>query len=153
MEQKWRWRFDDDGEEEEGDWSGSESSSGGDSETKTKADGLTGREAEITELIKYQEDKRVAMDAIWGDEECEDEDMMALAWNTKEGRKAVAKFAATKRTIAKGGKGEPIDATNKGFTLLQKMGWKEGEGLGKDGGGRKEPIQNVKLRGRGGLGH
>uniref|UniRef100_A0A8C3IL97 G patch domain-containing protein 11 n=1 Tax=Chrysemys picta bellii TaxID=8478 RepID=A0A8C3IL97_CHRPI len=42
---------------------------------------------------------------------------------------------------------------NKGFALLQKMGYKSGQALGKSGGGIVEPIPlNIKT-GRGGLGH
>ncbi|XP_028676715.1 G patch domain-containing protein 11 [Erpetoichthys calabaricus] len=41
---------------------------------------------------------------------------------------------------------------NKGFALLQKMGYKTGQGLGKEGGGRVEPIPlNIKTD-RGGIG-
>uniref|UniRef100_A0A8C3S3R4 AGGF1 factor n=1 Tax=Chelydra serpentina TaxID=8475 RepID=A0A8C3S3R4_CHESE len=34
-----------------------------------------------------------------------------------------------------------ISDRNKGRKMLEKMGWKKGEGLGKDGGGMKNPIQ------------
>uniref|UniRef100_A0A8C8RUD7 Angiogenic factor with G patch and FHA domains 1 n=1 Tax=Pelusios castaneus TaxID=367368 RepID=A0A8C8RUD7_9SAUR len=34
-----------------------------------------------------------------------------------------------------------ISDGNKGRKMLEKMGWKKGEGLGKDGGGMKDPIQ------------
>ncbi|XP_067425441.1 angiogenic factor with G patch and FHA domains 1 isoform X2 [Emydura macquarii macquarii] len=34
-----------------------------------------------------------------------------------------------------------ISDSNKGRKMLEKMGWKKGEGLGKDGGGMKDPIQ------------
>ncbi|XP_008165755.1 angiogenic factor with G patch and FHA domains 1 isoform X1 [Chrysemys picta bellii] len=34
-----------------------------------------------------------------------------------------------------------ISDSNKGHKMLEKMGWKKGEGLGKDGGGMKNPIQ------------
>ncbi|XP_069735980.1 angiogenic factor with G patch and FHA domains 1 isoform X1 [Phaenicophaeus curvirostris] len=33
-----------------------------------------------------------------------------------------------------------ISNSNKGRKMLEKMGWKKGEGLGKDGGGMKDPI-------------
>ncbi|VDM85822.1 unnamed protein product [Strongylus vulgaris] len=35
---------------------------------------------------------------------------------------------------------KPLNETNKGFRLLQSMGWKEGEGLGKEGRGRQDPV-------------
>ena len=48
-----------------------------------------------------------------------------------------------------------IDDSNVGFRLLSKMGWKGGEGLGKDGRkGRTEPVlaHTAALTGGGGLG-
>ncbi|KAI4873415.1 hypothetical protein NFI96_016663 [Prochilodus magdalenae] len=45
-----------------------------------------------------------------------------------------------------------ISSENKGFALLQKMGYKAGQGLGKEGAGRVEPIPlNIKTD-RGGIG-
>ncbi|KAI5611804.1 G patch domain-containing protein 11, partial [Silurus asotus] len=45
-----------------------------------------------------------------------------------------------------------LSSENKGFALLQKMGYTAGKGLGKEGTGRVEPIPlNVKT-GRGGIG-
>ncbi|XP_064873482.1 angiogenic factor with G patch and FHA domains 1 isoform X3 [Oncorhynchus nerka] len=38
-----------------------------------------------------------------------------------------------------------ISEVNKGRKMLEKMGWKKGEGLGKDGAGMKDPIQ-LKVR-------
>ncbi|XP_036384932.1 angiogenic factor with G patch and FHA domains 1 [Megalops cyprinoides] len=38
-----------------------------------------------------------------------------------------------------------ISDSNKGRKMLEKMGWNKGEGLGKGGAGRKEPIQ-LKIR-------
>lgn len=35
-----------------------------------------------------------------------------------------------------------IGDENKGRQMLEKMGWKRGEGLGKDGTGRKDPVRN-----------
>ncbi|CAH1791413.1 unnamed protein product [Owenia fusiformis] len=46
-----------------------------------------------------------------------------------------------------------ISSENKGFALLQKMGYKPGQAIGKQGQGRTEPVPVVlKLDGRGGLG-
>lgn len=33
-----------------------------------------------------------------------------------------------------------ISNSNKGHKMLEKMGWKKGEGLGKDGSGMKDPV-------------
>lgn len=45
-----------------------------------------------------------------------------------------------------------ISSQNKGFALLQKMGYKAGQGLGKGGAGRVEPVPlNIKTD-RGGIG-
>ncbi|XP_031215969.1 angiogenic factor with G patch and FHA domains 1 [Mastomys coucha] len=45
-----------------------------------------------------------------------------------------------------------ITDSNKGRKMLEKMGWKHGEGLGKDGGGMKTPIQLELRRTHAGLG-
>ncbi|XP_038211527.1 angiogenic factor with G patch and FHA domains 1-like isoform X3 [Zerene cesonia] len=45
-----------------------------------------------------------------------------------------------------------IAPENKGFKLLEKMGWSKGEGLGKDNQGEKEPIPLVSNEGKSGLG-
>ncbi|CAH2042318.1 unnamed protein product, partial [Iphiclides podalirius] len=45
-----------------------------------------------------------------------------------------------------------IASENKGFKLLEKMGWSKGEGLGKDSQGDKEPIPLVSNEGKSGLG-
>uniref|UniRef100_A0A8C6MU06 Angiogenic factor with G patch and FHA domains 1 n=1 Tax=Mus spicilegus TaxID=10103 RepID=A0A8C6MU06_MUSSI len=45
-----------------------------------------------------------------------------------------------------------ITDSNKGRKMLEKMGWKQGEGLGKDGGGMKTPIQLQLRRTHAGLG-
>ncbi|XP_057661428.1 angiogenic factor with G patch and FHA domains 1 isoform X1 [Diorhabda carinulata] len=47
---------------------------------------------------------------------------------------------------------ESINKENKGFKLLQKMGWKEGESLGKEGGGLLEPINPQSNQGTTGIG-
>ncbi|XP_062409655.1 angiogenic factor with G patch and FHA domains 1 [Sardina pilchardus] len=45
-----------------------------------------------------------------------------------------------------------ISEVNKGRKILEKMGWKKGEGLGKDGGGMKDPIQLQVRKAQSGLG-
>ncbi|XP_075266638.1 angiogenic factor with G patch and FHA domains 1 isoform X1 [Opisthocomus hoazin] len=45
-----------------------------------------------------------------------------------------------------------ISNNNKGHKMLEKMGWKKGEGLGKDGGGMKDPIQLQLHKTHAGLG-
>ncbi|XP_050352803.1 angiogenic factor with G patch and FHA domains 1 isoform X2 [Nymphalis io] len=45
-----------------------------------------------------------------------------------------------------------IAAENKGFKLLEKMGWSKGEGLGKDSQGDREPVPLVSNDGKAGLG-
>ncbi|XP_049963520.1 angiogenic factor with G patch and FHA domains 1 isoform X2 [Schistocerca serialis cubense] len=47
---------------------------------------------------------------------------------------------------------EPIKSDNKGFKLLSKMGWSEGEPLGKEKAGSTEPIPLSEQRGTAGLG-
>ncbi|KAM6226317.1 angiogenic factor with G patch and FHA domains 1 isoform 2-T2 [Spheniscus humboldti] len=45
-----------------------------------------------------------------------------------------------------------ISNSNKGHKMLEKMGWKKGEGLGKDGGGMKDPIHLQLHKAHAGLG-
>ncbi|XP_046464940.1 angiogenic factor with G patch and FHA domains 1 isoform X2 [Neodiprion pinetum] len=45
-----------------------------------------------------------------------------------------------------------IASDNKGFKLLSKMGWTEGQSLGKDGDGRIEPVPIVSNHNKAGLG-
>ncbi|XP_055607200.1 angiogenic factor with G patch and FHA domains 1 isoform X1 [Uranotaenia lowii] len=47
---------------------------------------------------------------------------------------------------------QAIGHQNKGFKMLAKMGWSEGKGLGKNDGGRTEPVPLVSNVGTGGLG-
>jgi len=49
------------------------------------------------------------------------------------------------------GLNNPLDSTNKGFRMLAKMGFKEGESLGKTNPGIKEPLPMIVKQGRGGL--
>ncbi|RCN50003.1 g-patch domain protein [Ancylostoma caninum] len=47
---------------------------------------------------------------------------------------------------------KPLNEANKGFRLLQSMGWKEGEGLGREGQGRQQPVETTVRKDRQGLG-
>ncbi|XP_014250281.1 cap-specific mRNA (nucleoside-2'-O-)-methyltransferase 1 isoform X2 [Cimex lectularius] len=47
---------------------------------------------------------------------------------------------------------QPLSRENKGHLLLEKMGYKLGDGLGKHGQGRTEPIEMSNQKGRRGLG-
>jgi G-patch domain len=47
---------------------------------------------------------------------------------------------------------EPIDTRNRGHQLLSRLGWKEGDGLGAQLSGRKDPIRPTFNSGRRGLG-
>jgi len=44
------------------------------------------------------------------------------------------------------------EVDNKGYGMLAKMGWKDGDGLGKTGQGRAEPVQVEQRMERAGLG-
>lgn len=46
----------------------------------------------------------------------------------------------------------PIQKSNRGFTMLERMGWKQGEGLGSARDGITEPLQPQKRSQRSGLG-
>ena len=46
---------------------------------------------------------------------------------------------------------QPLTNKNKGFNLLKKAGWKEGQGIGKEQG-RVEPIMPIQRAERSGLG-
>lgn len=50
------------------------------------------------------------------------------------------------------GLSQALDSSNKGFALLQKMGYKSGSAIGKTGEGRVEPITIEIKSNRGGLG-
>ncbi|KJH42660.1 g-patch domain protein [Dictyocaulus viviparus] len=50
--------------------------------------------------------------------------------------KPVPGFVVTSRTDTE----KPLDEANKGFRMLQNMGWKEGRGLGKEEQGCHEPV-------------
>uniref|UniRef100_A0A4W5JM10 G patch domain-containing protein 11 n=1 Tax=Hucho hucho TaxID=62062 RepID=A0A4W5JM10_9TELE len=69
--------------------------------------------------------------------------------NVKNRQKTIKELEQESREAAQH---STISNQNKGFALLQKMGYKAGQGLGKQGAGRVEPIPlNIKTD-RGGIG-
>ena len=82
----------------------------------------------------------------------------------KDGDESTYKDRAEERRIEKGSDNPfeatqsasldvALDNTNKGFKMLSKMGWKEGEGLGVENNqGRLEPIKIESREERSGLG-
>ena len=88
-----------------------------------------------------------------------DEDELLDALDEVSGMKSrhAVKIAAAIRACALESTPAPVrtatpDAPSKAKAIMEKMGWKEGEGLGKNGQGRCEPIAAVELRRRSGLG-
>uniref|UniRef100_A0A4W5MKW9 Angiogenic factor with G patch and FHA domains 1 n=1 Tax=Hucho hucho TaxID=62062 RepID=A0A4W5MKW9_9TELE len=67
-------------------------------------------------------------------------------------RKTVGSEGAFQRDDAPASVHVEISEVNKGRKMLEKMGWKKGEGLGKDGAGMKDPIQLKIRKSQSGLG-
>ncbi|CAB1332598.1 unnamed protein product [Coregonus sp. 'balchen'] len=70
----------------------------------------------------------------------------------KYGLKTVGSEGAFQRDDAPASVHVEISEVNKGRKMLEKMGWKKGEGLGKDGAGMKDPIQLKIRKSQSGLG-
>ncbi|CAB1311702.1 unnamed protein product [Coregonus sp. 'balchen'] len=69
--------------------------------------------------------------------------------NVKNRQKTIKELEQESREAAQH---STISNQNKGFALLQKMGYKAGQGLGKQGAGRVEPIPLSIKTDRGGIG-
>ncbi|KAL1783442.1 angiogenic factor with G patch and FHA domains 1 [Sigmodon hispidus] len=67
-------------------------------------------------------------------------------------REQVGSEGAFQRDDAPASVHSEIADSNKGRKMLEKMGWRTGEGLGKDGGGMRAPIQLQLRRTHAGLG-
>uniref|UniRef100_A0A673HDX5 Angiogenic factor with G patch and FHA domains 1-like n=1 Tax=Sinocyclocheilus rhinocerous TaxID=307959 RepID=A0A673HDX5_9TELE len=67
-------------------------------------------------------------------------------------RQTVGSEATFQRDDAPASVHVEIGDENKGRQMLEKMGWKRGEGLGKDGAGMKDPIQLHVRKAQSGLG-
>lgn len=69
--------------------------------------------------------------------------------NTQNRQKSIREQERESREVALQ---SSISSQNKGFALLQKMGYKPGQGLGKQGAGRVEPVGLSIKTDRGGIG-
>ncbi|KAF6122928.1 hypothetical protein HJG60_000442 [Phyllostomus discolor] len=67
-------------------------------------------------------------------------------------RKQIGSEGTFQRDDAPASVHSEITDSNKGRKMLEKMGWRKGEGLGKDGGGMRTPIQLQLRRTHAGLG-
>ncbi|XP_023811037.1 angiogenic factor with G patch and FHA domains 1 isoform X3 [Oryzias latipes] len=67
-------------------------------------------------------------------------------------RQTVGSEGAFQRDDAPASVHEEISEVNKGRKMLEKMGWKKGEGLGKEGTGMKDPIELKIRKSQSGLG-
>ncbi|XP_026163084.1 angiogenic factor with G patch and FHA domains 1 isoform X2 [Mastacembelus armatus] len=67
-------------------------------------------------------------------------------------RQTVGSEAVFQRDDAPASVHEEISEINKGRKMLEKMGWKKGEGLGKEGTGMKDPIELKIRKSQSGLG-
>ncbi|CAH0381309.1 unnamed protein product [Bemisia tabaci] len=76
---------------------------------------------------------------------------MKRSHENQEQQKLLNKKLFQQKTRAEG-LNKPIDSTNKGYALLQKMGYKPGTGIGKNETGRTEPIGISIKNDRKGLG-
>lgn len=73
----------------------------------------------------------------------------------KRGKLKERKTEEEKQTVTKtkvvGGDAKPLDESNVGMQLLQKMGWKQGNTIGKQQDARTEPIEAIVRKKRAGL--
>lgn len=75
----------------------------------------------------------------------ESSDEVRKSNKTRQSRTLCTRNASPRNDTKNSLYGKPISNSNKGFTMLQNMGWSQGQGLGVDEHGRKEPL-DVKLR-------
>ncbi|XP_040849007.1 G patch domain-containing protein 11 [Ochotona curzoniae] len=101
-------------------------------------------------FINVQEDIRPGLPMLRQIREARRKEEKQQEANLKNRQKSVKQEEQERRDI---GLKNALGCENKGFALLQKMGYKSGQALGKSGDGIVEPIPlNVKT-GKGGLGH
>ncbi|KAL6050800.1 hypothetical protein STEG23_015338 [Scotinomys teguina] len=101
-------------------------------------------------FINVQEDIRPGIPMLRQIREARRKEEKQQEANLKNRQKSVKEEERERRDI---GLKNALGSDNKGFALLQKMGYKSGQALGKSGDGIVEPIPlNVKT-GKSGLGH
>uniref|UniRef100_A0A7S0EIA3 G-patch domain-containing protein n=1 Tax=Hanusia phi TaxID=3032 RepID=A0A7S0EIA3_9CRYP len=96
---------------------------------------------------KKNTERKLAAQASVGDYSARSKETMEKEEKEKEENLREAVEAARH-----GNKPQDTLAESKGSDLLRKMGWKEGEGLGKSGTGTKDPVTVVMRAERAGLG-
>ncbi|XP_041706596.1 angiogenic factor with G patch and FHA domains 1 isoform X4 [Coregonus clupeaformis] len=110
---------------------------------------------EDKELLRQKELKQ--MKVKYGLKSAEYEETKALknpryVDRAESRRQTVGSEGAFQRDDAPASVHVEISEVNKGRKMLEKMGWKKGEGLGKDGAGMKDPIQLKIRKSQSGLG-
>ncbi|MEQ2309863.1 hypothetical protein AMECASPLE_002804 [Ameca splendens] len=121
-------------------------------EESTEGPGLS---KEDKESLRQKELKQ--MKAKYGLQSSEHEETKALK-NPKykdraeSRRQTVGSEGVFQRDDAPASVHEEISEVNKGRKMLEKMGWKKGEGLGKEGRGMKDPIELKIRKSQSGLG-
>ncbi|KAL0620966.1 G patch domain-containing protein 11 [Plecturocebus cupreus] len=101
-------------------------------------------------FINVQEDIRPGLPMLRKIREARRKEEKQQEANLKNRQKSLKEEEQERRDI---GLKNALGCENKGFALLQKMGYKSGQALGKSGGGIVEPIPlNIKT-GKSGIGH
>ncbi|XP_074599184.1 angiogenic factor with G patch and FHA domains 1-like [Brevipalpus obovatus] len=86
-----------------------------------------------------------------------DENIVSLPVSYSDRAKKRQKTVGSTNPHHKTGEGtsllKPLTKKNRGFKMLKKIGWQEGNALGKDNSGNKEPLPLISSEGRYGLGY
>nr|XP_044993494.1 G patch domain-containing protein 11 [Jaculus jaculus]XP_044993495.1 G patch domain-containing protein 11 [Jaculus jaculus]XP_044993496.1 G patch domain-containing protein 11 [Jaculus jaculus]XP_044993497.1 G patch domain-containing protein 11 [Jaculus jaculus]XP_045009830.1 G patch domain-containing protein 11 [Jaculus jaculus] len=101
-------------------------------------------------FINVQEDIRPGIPMLRQIREAHRKEKKQQEANLKSRQKSLKEEERERRDI---GLKNALGCENKGFALLQKMGYKSGQALGKSGGGIVEPIPLHVKTGKSGIGH
>ncbi|XP_007521077.1 G patch domain-containing protein 11 isoform X2 [Erinaceus europaeus] len=101
-------------------------------------------------FINVQEDVRPGLPMLRQIREARRKEEKQQEANLKNRRKSLKEEEQERRDI---GLKNALGCENKGFALLQKMGYKSGQALGKSGDGIVEPIPLNLKTGKSGIGH